>query len=131
MNSSFDKQHFIGEQKEKSSWNFRTIYHKWFLEERLKNKINSMLMTKPCILESSCFVSVPLQGSNLALANLLNASSFLQKASRNCHHLLFLSCGNKSLSYQPNYATHHMLYGKLADQDLHCYQGNLNIGSKS
>ena len=30
------------------------------------------------------------QGSNLALANLLNASSFLQKASRNCHHLLFL-----------------------------------------
>ena len=47
------------------------------------------------------------QGSNLALANLLNASSFLQKASKNCHHLLFLACGNKLLSYQPNYATQH------------------------
>ena len=55
------------------------------------------------------------QGSNLALANLLNASSFLQKASRNCHHLLFLACGNKSLSYEPtepNYATQHTLYDK-------------------
>ena len=39
------------------------------------------------------------QGSNLALANLLNACSFLQKASRNCHHLLFLAFGNKSLSH--------------------------------
>ena len=29
------------------------------------------------------------QGSNLAHAYLLNATSFLQKASRNCHHLLF------------------------------------------
>ena len=48
------------------------------------------------------------QGSNLALADLLNASSFLQKASRNCHHLLFLACG----SYESNYATQHMLYGK-------------------
>ena len=53
-----------------------------------------------------------IQGSNLALANLLNASSFLQKASRNCHHLLFLARGNKSLSYQPNYAIQHKLYGK-------------------
>ena len=52
------------------------------------------------------------QGSSLALANLLKASSFLQKASRNSHHLLFLACGNKSLSYQPNYATQHKLYGK-------------------
>ena len=31
------------------------------------------------------------QGSNLALADLLNASSFLQKASRNCYHLLLLA----------------------------------------
>ena len=30
-------------------------------------------------------------GVNLALANLLNASSFLQKASRNRHQLLFLA----------------------------------------
>ena len=44
------------------------------------------------------------QGSNLAFANLLNARSFLKKASRNCHHLLFLACGNQSLSYEPNYA---------------------------
>ena len=29
------------------------------------------------------------QGSNLALTYLLNASSFFQKASRNCHHFLF------------------------------------------
>ena len=29
------------------------------------------------------------QGSNLALANLLNASSFFQKTSRNDYHLLF------------------------------------------
>ena len=35
-----------------------------------------------------------------------------QKASRNCHHLLFLACGNKSLSYEPNYATYQTLYGK-------------------
>ena len=53
-----------------------------------------------------------LQGSNLALANLLNASSFLQKASRNCHHLLLLASENKSFLYQPNYATQHKLYGK-------------------
>ena len=39
------------------------------------------------------------QGSNLALANLLNACSFLQKASRNCHHLLLLASENKSFSY--------------------------------
>ena len=51
-------------------------------------------------------------GSNLALAYLLNASSFLKKASRNCHHLLFLASGNKSLSYEPNYATQHTWYGK-------------------
>ena len=37
---------------------------------------------------------------NLALAYLLNASSFLQKASRNDHHLLFLARENKSLLYQ-------------------------------
>ena len=53
-----------------------------------------------------------LQGSNLALANLLNASSFLQNASRNCNHLLFLASGNKSLSFQPNYATQHTLYDR-------------------
>ena len=52
------------------------------------------------------------QGSNSALAYLLNASSFLQKGSRNCHHLLFSACGNKSLSIQPNYAAQHTLYGK-------------------
>ena len=40
------------------------------------------------------------QGSNLALANLLNARSFLQKASTNHHHLLFLASENKSLLYQ-------------------------------
>ena len=39
------------------------------------------------------------------LANLLSASSFLQKASRNCYHLLLLEIENKSFSYQPNYAT--------------------------
>ena len=77
------------------------------------------------------------QGSNLALAHLLNASSFLQKASRNCHHLLFLE--NRPLSCQPNCATQHMLYEnsvdpdleKLADLDPHYLQGSLNIGSYS
>ena len=44
-------------------------------------------------------ISIPYQGSNLALANLLNA-------------ILFLACKNKSLSYEPNYATQHALYGK-------------------
>ena len=39
-----------------------------------------------------------IQGSNLALANLLNASCFLQKASRNCHHLLFLACENSHIN---------------------------------
>ena len=39
------------------------------------------------------------QGSNLALANLLNASSFSQKA-RNYHHLLSLTCKYKSFSHQ-------------------------------
>ena len=65
-----------------------------------------------CVCATNFNVAHNFQGSNLALANLLNASSFLQKASRNCHHLLFLACENKSLSYQPNYATQHMLYGK-------------------
>ena len=59
---------------------------------------------RACILSS--------QGSNLALANLLNASSFLQKASKNCHYLLFLASGNHPLSYQPYYATQHKLHGK-------------------
>ena len=38
------------------------------------------------------------QGSNLALGNLLNASSFFQKASRNCHNLLFLASGKLETS---------------------------------
>ena len=37
---------------------------------------------------------------------------FSKKKCRNCNHLLFLACGSKSLSYQPNYATQHTLYGK-------------------
>ena len=48
-------------------------------------------------------ISKHFQGSNLALANLLNASSFFPKASRYCHHLLFLAY-EKSLSYQPSHA---------------------------
>ena len=51
-------------------------------------------------------------GIKFSTSNLLNASSFLQKASRNCHHLLLLASENKSFSYQPNYATQHKLYGK-------------------
>ena len=86
---------------------------------------------------------LPNQGSNLALANLLNASSFLQKASRNCHHLQFLACGKESLTYQQNDANsitcmaNSVLFpdqpasSELADLDQHCLQGNLNIGSES
>ena len=66
----------------------------------------------PELLAAGLRRSGKLQGLNLALAILLNASSFLQKASRNCHHLLLLASENKSFSYQPNYATHHKLYCK-------------------
>ena len=51
-------------------------------------------------MEILCKTFLNKQGSNLALVNLLNASSFLQNASRNCHHLLLLASENKSFSYQ-------------------------------
>ena len=65
-------------------------------------------MKNAVALSASKFTCV--QGSNLALANLLNASSFPQKASRNCFHLLFLACGNKSLSYEPNTNTAYFVW---------------------
>ena len=33
------------------------------------------------------------------------STCLMLEASKNCHHLLFLACRNKSLSYQSNYAS--------------------------
>ena len=50
---------------------------------------------------------------SLALANLLNSISLLQKTSRNCHHLLFLESENKSLACIINQTMQH---NKLHDK---------------
>ena len=84
-----------------TTYNMFSTYH-WKI--RKQNHLDYALLFGGLI----CLI----QGSNLALANLLNASTFLKKASRNCHHLLRLASENKSFSYQPNYTTQHKLYGK-------------------
>ena len=63
-----------------------------------------MLFSYPAVLGAlieTVLLSTHNQGSNLALANLLNASVFFKKASWNYHHLLFLASKYKSFSHQP------------------------------
>ena len=100
----------------------------------------------PGSLCKNCVKQGFVQGSNLALANLLNSSNFSQKASWNYCHLLFLASEYKSFSHhsiskicinslinsvdpdQPVLLK--QLLQKLADLDLHCVQGSQNVMSE-
>ena len=73
----------------------------------------------------------PRQGSNIAHAILLNASSFFQKSKFKLLSLAVLASEYKSLSHQLiSIKIQISQLKKLADQDLHCFQDNQNVLSE-